>query len=59
MRPAWAVLADRLVGVIELFYRVRFGGRPLTEPERQNRSRVIYSLLNSKANRRDSSYSFG
>jgi hypothetical protein len=34
-RPAWAAVADLPTGVIELFYRVRFGGRPLTEPESQ------------------------
>jgi transglutaminase-like putative cysteine protease len=34
-RPATAALADVPAAVVELFYRVRFGGRPLEEAERQ------------------------
>jgi transglutaminase-like putative cysteine protease len=34
-RPSWAALAELPKRVIELFYRARFGGRPLNEGERQ------------------------
>jgi transglutaminase-like putative cysteine protease len=34
-RPRWSVLADLPSCVIEQFYRVRFGGQPLSAPESQ------------------------
>jgi transglutaminase-like putative cysteine protease len=34
-RPKWAALAELPRRVVEVFYRVRFGGRPLNEGERQ------------------------
>ncbi len=44
-RPGWTALADLPDLVIELYYRVRFGGRPLTEPE----SRTIGAELDRLA----------
>jgi hypothetical protein len=35
VRPAWVELAELPLRVVELFYRVRFGGQPLTEEERR------------------------
>lgn len=35
MRPTWATLAELPLRVVGLFYQVRFGGKPLSEGERQ------------------------
>jgi transglutaminase-like putative cysteine protease len=40
-RPAWAALAGLPMHVVELFYRVRFAGRPLNERERREIDKAL------------------